>query len=48
MDRCPVSESFDPESGPSVERLHEMLACARSEEPIFYWEPLDAWVVTRR
>ena len=47
MARCPVSEAFHPESGPDAGELHRVLARARSEEPIFFWEPLGAWVVTR-
>jgi hypothetical protein len=47
MARCPVSEEFHPESGPDARDLHRVLARAREEEPVFYWEPLGAWVVTR-
>jgi len=45
--RCPVSEDFHPETGPSPSELHRVLARARSEEPIFFWEPMGVWVVTR-
>jgi cytochrome P450 len=45
--RCPVSEEFHPETAPDAAELHRVLARARSEEPIFFWEPLGAWVVTR-
>jgi cytochrome P450 len=47
MGRCPVSEEFHPESGPDSAALHRVLARARREEPIFFWKPLGAWVVTR-
>jgi cytochrome P450 len=47
MARCPVSDEFHPESGPDASELHRVLARARTEEPIFFWEPLGAWVVTR-
>jgi cytochrome P450 len=47
MARCPVSEEFHPESGPDASELHRVLARARREEPIFFWEPLGTWVVTR-
>jgi cytochrome P450 len=45
--RCPVSEEFHPESGPDAGELHRVLARARAEEPVFFWEPMGAWVVTR-
>lgn len=45
--RCPVSEQFRPETGPDAGELHRVLAQARREEPIFFWEPMGAWVVTR-
>lgn len=47
MSRCPVSQEFHPESGPDAGELHRVLARARKEEPIFFWEPLGAWIVTR-
>jgi len=47
MSRCPVSQEFHPETGPASSELHRVLARARREEPIFYWEPMGAWVVTR-
>lgn len=47
MARCPVSEEFHPERGPGARELHRVLARARKEEPIFFWEPLGAWIVTR-
>lgn len=47
MARCPVSAEFHPENGPDASELHRVLARARAEEPIFFWEPLGAWVVTR-
>lgn len=47
MARCPVAEEFHPETGPAAAELHRVLARARKEEPIFFWEPLAAWVVTR-
>jgi cytochrome P450 len=47
MARCPVSEEFHPENGPTAGELHRVLARARNEDPIFFWEPLGAWVVTR-
>ena len=47
MARCPVSEVFHPEVGPDAGELHRVLARARAEEPIFFWEPMGAWVVTR-
>lgn len=47
MGRCPVAEEFHPETGPSAADLHRVLARARAEEPIFFWPPLGAWVVTR-
>jgi cytochrome P450 len=47
MGRCPVSEEFHPERGPDADELHRVLARARSEEPIFFCEPLGAWIVTR-
>jgi len=47
MARCPVSEEFHPENGPGASELHRVLARARREEPIFFWEPLGTWVVTR-
>ena len=47
MSRCPVAHEFHPESGPDNGELHRVLARARQEEPIFFWEPLGAWVVTR-
>jgi hypothetical protein len=39
MGRCPVSGEFHPESGPDSNELHRVLARARREEPIFFWEP---------
>jgi cytochrome P450 len=45
--RCPVAQEFHPETGPDAESLHRVLARARREQPIFFWEPLGAWVVTR-
>jgi cytochrome P450 len=45
--RCPVSEEFRPESGPDAKELHRVLARARKQEPVFFWKPLGAWVVTR-
>jgi cytochrome P450 len=47
MARCPVAHEFHPEAGPTGAELHRVLARARAEEPIFFWEPLGAWVVTR-
>jgi cytochrome P450 len=47
MARCPVAEEFHPETGPEAAELHRVLARARAEQPIFFWEPLGTWVVTR-
>ena len=47
MARCPVAEEFHPERGPDARELHRVLARAREEEPIFFWEPMGVWVVTR-
>jgi cytochrome P450 len=47
MARCPLSEEFHPETGPPPGELHRVLARARKEEPIFFWEPMGVWVVTR-
>jgi cytochrome P450 len=47
MARCPIAHDFHPEAGPPPDELHRVLARARAEEPIFFWEPLGAWVVTR-
>jgi cytochrome P450 len=47
VSRCPVAHDFHPEQGPPHDELHRVLARARAEEPIFFWEPLGAWVVTR-
>lgn len=47
MTRCPVAEAFRPETGPDAAELHRVLARARKEAPVFFWEPMGAWVVTR-
>ena len=47
MQRCPVSQEFRPETGPDAEELHRVLARARQEEPVFFWEAMGTWVVTR-
>jgi len=46
--RCPFSgKSFNPLATPELDTLYPFLARARKEEPVFFSEPLHAWVVTR-
>src|SRR4051812_13455540 len=42
-----VAEMFHPDRAPSYAEFHRVLGRARSEEPVFFWPELNAWVITR-
>jgi cytochrome P450 len=46
--RCPFSgKDFNPFAPPVLDNLHDFLAQARREKPLFFSEVLQAWIVTR-
>jgi cytochrome P450 len=46
-DRCPFGAEYRPHLSPLLENPYPFYARARREEPIFYSEVLQMWVVTR-
>jgi hypothetical protein len=45
---CPHLEGFDPLEPAQIANPYPLLAIARQEQPIFYMEKYDLWVITRR
>ncbi|MDN6410622.1 MAG: cytochrome P450, partial [Yaniella sp.] len=48
MGRCPVAHGFDVMGDEYYEDPSAHLARFRHETPVFWYEPLNAWVVTTR
>jgi cytochrome P450 len=46
--RCPHLDAFDPLEPAQIANPYPLLAIARQEQPIFYMEKYDLWVITRR
>jgi cytochrome P450 len=44
----PTLEGFDPLSPAFLSDPYPILARARRESPVFYYPPMDVWVITRR
>lgn len=47
MTKKSLSDRFDPISAPSYEELMDIIHTAHKDEPVFYWEKGDMWIVTR-
>ncbi|WP_339706409.1 cytochrome P450 [uncultured Sphingosinicella sp.] len=45
---CPHFPAFDPLHPEQISNPHPILAAARAEQPVFYMDKYDLWVVTRR